>query len=35
VIVDFYHLTALPVERVLPRICERLLEQGHRLLLVA
>jgi DNA polymerase III subunit chi len=35
VLVDFYHLTAAPLERVLPRICERLLEQGQRLLVVA
>ena len=34
-LVDFYHLTASPVERVLPRLCERLLEQGQRLLVVA
>jgi DNA polymerase-3 subunit chi len=33
--VDFYHLTALPLERVLPRICERLLGEGERLLVVA
>jgi len=33
--VDFYHLTALPLERVLPRIAERVLEGGGRLLVVA
>lgn len=33
--VDFYHLDKSPLERVLPRICERLLEAGERLLLVA
>jgi DNA polymerase III subunit chi len=35
VIVDFYHLTASPLEKVLPRICERLLAEGGRLLIVA
>jgi DNA polymerase III subunit chi len=34
-LVDFYHLAATPLERVLPRICERLLEGGERLLIVA
>ena len=34
-IVDFYHLTASPLERVLPRICERVLAEGQRLLIVA
>jgi DNA polymerase-3 subunit chi len=34
-IVDFYQLSAMPLERVLPRICERLLETGERLLIVA
>lgn len=34
-LVDFYHLVASPIERVLPRICERLLEGGERLLVVA
>jgi len=34
-LVDFYHLSASPLERVLPRICERLLEAGERLLIVA
>ncbi|MDP9413829.1 MAG: DNA polymerase III subunit chi [Pseudomonadota bacterium] len=33
-LVDFYHLDRSPLERVLPRICERLLESGERLLLV-
>ena len=34
-LVDFYHLASSPVERVLPRICERLLEVGERLLVIA
>jgi DNA polymerase III subunit chi len=34
-LVDFYHLTVLPLERVLPRICEKLLAEGERLLIVA
>jgi DNA polymerase-3 subunit chi len=34
-LVDFYHLASTPLERVLPRICERLLENEERLLLVA
>ena len=34
-IVDFYHLTASPVERVLPAICERVLASNERLLVVA
>ncbi|MBA3676350.1 MAG: DNA polymerase III subunit chi [Sphingosinicella sp.] len=33
--VDFYHLTASPLERVLPQICDRLLSGGERLLIVA
>lgn len=33
--VDFYHLTRQPLERVLPRIAERVLAQGGRLLVVA
>lgn len=33
--VDFYHLTADPIERVLPRIAERVLETGGRLLVVS
>lgn len=32
--VDFYHLTATPIERALPRIAERVLADGGRLLLV-
>jgi DNA polymerase-3 subunit chi len=35
VIVDFYHLSASPLERVLPAICERVLASGERLLVVA
>jgi DNA polymerase-3 subunit chi len=34
-IVDFYHLSASPLERVLPAICEKLLTSGDRLLVVA
>ena len=34
-LVDFYHLASTPIERVLPRICERLLGEGQRLLVVA
>jgi len=34
-IVDFYHLTSSPLERVLPQICEKVLGSGERLLLVA
>ncbi|MGE5721356.1 MAG: DNA polymerase III subunit chi [Sphingomonadales bacterium] len=34
-LVDFYHLGTSPLERVLPRIGERLLETGERLLVVA
>ena len=34
-IVDFYHLTASPLERVLPTICEKVLASGGRLLVVA
>lgn len=33
--VDFYHLTQLPLERALPRIAERVVEAGGRLLIVA
>ena len=33
--VDFYHLTATPVERALPRIAERVVAGGGRLLVVA
>jgi DNA polymerase-3 subunit chi len=35
VIVDFYHLSASPLERVLPAICERVLASGECLLVVA
>ena len=34
-IVDFYHVSASPLERVLPAICERVLASGERLLVVA
>ena len=33
--VDFYHLTLQPIERVLPRLAERVLAGGGRLLIVA
>lgn len=33
--VDFYHLTRAPLDRVLPRIAERVLADGERLLIVA
>lgn len=33
--VDFYHLTRLPLERALPRIAERVVEAGGRLLIVS
>lgn len=33
--VDFYHLTQQPLDRVLPRIAERVVEGGGRLLVVA
>src|SRR5579875_760957 len=33
--VDFYHLTAAPLDRVLPRVAERVLADGGRLLIVA
>ena len=33
--VDFYHLEAVPLERVLPRIAERLVGDGQRLLVIA
>ena len=33
--VDFYHLTATPLERALPQIAERVLASGGRLLIVA
>jgi DNA polymerase-3 subunit chi len=35
VIADFYHLTATPLERVLPSICEKVLASGERILVVA
>lgn len=31
---DFYHLTASPVDRVLPRICERILADGQRMVVM-
>lgn len=33
--VDFYHLTDQPLDHVLPRIAERVIEGGGRLLIVA
>ena len=33
--VDFYHLDRSPLERVLPRIAERVVEGGGRLLVVS
>ena len=33
--VDFYHLTASPLERVLPKVAENVLAAGNRLLIVA
>lgn len=33
--IDFYQLGRQPVEAVLPRIAEKLLNEGHRLLVVA
>ncbi len=33
--VDFYHLTARPLDDVLPRLAERVLGAGERLLIVA
>jgi DNA polymerase-3 subunit chi len=35
VIVNFYHLGASPLERVLPAVCQGLLAQGGKLLIVA
>jgi DNA polymerase-3 subunit chi len=35
VIVDFYALTASPLERVLPSICEKVLASGERIVVVA
>ena len=34
-LVDFYYLTATPLQRVLPRICDRIVAEGGKLLLVA
>ncbi|HEX8443720.1 MAG TPA: DNA polymerase III subunit chi [Allosphingosinicella sp.] len=34
-LVDFYHLEASPLERVLPSICDKILAGGERLLIVA
>ena len=34
-IVDFYHLTSTPLERVLPAICEKVLANGERMVVVA
>ena len=33
--VDFYHLTVTPLDRALPRIAERIINGGDRLLIVA
>lgn len=33
--IDFYHLTARPLEQVLPSVCEKVLAGGERLLVVA
>jgi len=33
--IDFYHLTSAPLEKVLPSICEKLVANGERLLVVA
>ena len=33
--VDFYHLDQSPLERVLPAICEKVVANGERLLIVA
>lgn len=33
--VDFYHLTVMPLDRVLPQIAEKVLASGERLLVVA
>jgi DNA polymerase-3 subunit chi len=33
--VDFYHLTTMPLDRVLPRIAERVVAGGGRLLIVS
>ena len=34
-LVDFYHLAQVPLERVLPSICEKVIAGGERLLVVA
>ena len=34
-IVNFYHLTSSPLERVLPSICQSLVSKGERVLVVA
>jgi DNA polymerase-3 subunit chi len=34
-LIDFYHLAASPLERVLPSVCDKVLGSGERLLLVA
>ena len=34
-LVDFYYLTATPLDRVLPRICERIVAENGKLLIVA
>ena len=34
-IVNFYHLTQAPLERVLPSICQSLIAKGERVLVVA
>jgi DNA polymerase III subunit chi len=34
-LVDFYHLDRSPLDKVLPSICEKVLAQGERLLVVA
>jgi DNA polymerase III subunit chi len=34
-LVDFYHLSQSPLERVLPSICEKVIASGERLLVVA
>lgn len=33
--VDFYHLTRTPLERVLPAVAQKVLDEGGRLLIVA
>ncbi len=34
-LVDFYHLDRSPLDKVLPSICEKVLAQGERLVIVA